>query len=386
MKKYYFKAQTTEGPISGLIDSHSKKSAKKELSNSGYMVTEIKKPRKFSNKVFWNFIEALHALLDENTTLSEALNLLTSTNSHTISGISSQLNNELSEGNDFLDALETVFYELDVAIISLLRVGYENAGLETSLLHIINAKTQKDALVVETQKAVAYPFFVLTVSLLVLVIIFDNVLPEFKGLIAQDSQSRLTIGIMSFAGKGYRTALTLFWSVIGFLCLIAMFRSTKVLRLILEKVLNQTPGLGKLLRMSTKLHFLENMSLALTLKSDLRHSLKFSVRGISNGYHQSLLLTVEKEILEGVSFEDALARTGLFERMELLRIGLAEKAAKLPETFQALSTSNIRSKQKWVQLVVQLLGPVAIIILGVIIFFVAFAVVTPMMSLQQSVG
>ena len=45
MKKYYFKAQTTEGPISGLIDSHSKKSAKKELSNSGYMVTEIKMPR-----------------------------------------------------------------------------------------------------------------------------------------------------------------------------------------------------------------------------------------------------------------------------------------------------------------------------------------------------
>jgi type II secretory pathway component PulF len=72
--------------------------------------------------------------------------------------------------------------------------------------------------------------------------------------------------------------------------------------------------------------------------------------------------------------------------MELLRIGLAEKAAKLPETFQALFNSNILTKRKWVQMVIQLLGPFAIIILGIIVFFVAFAVVTPMMSLQNSVG
>ena len=95
---------------------------------------------------------------------------------------------------------------------------------------------------------------------------------------------------------------------------------------------------------------------------------------------------VEKEILEGVSFEEALLKTGLFDRMELLRIGLAEKAAKLPETFQALFNSNILTKRKWVQMVIQLLGPFAIIILGIIVFFVAFAVVTPMMSLQNSVG
>jgi len=72
--------------------------------------------------------------------------------------------------------------------------------------------------------------------------------------------------------------------------------------------------------------------------------------------------------------------------MELLRIGLAEKSAKLPNTFKSLFNDNIRNYQKWINLLVQLLGPIAIIILGLIIFFVAFAVVTPMMSLQQSVG
>ena len=135
-----------------------------------------------------------------------------------------------------------------------------------------------------------------------------------------------------------------------------------------------------------KLVFLENISLALDLKSDLKKALQFSIQSVNNQYHKLLLTRLEKEILEGTTFEKALKQTGLFNQMELLRIGLAEKSAKLPNTFKSLSKNNMQNQQKWINLFIQLLGPFAIIVLGLIIFFVAFAVVTPMMSLQQSVG
>ena len=102
MTKYYYVAQTPGGPISGLLDATSKNLALKEISNKGYLVTEIKRARKFGKKAFWNFIEALHALIDQNTTLSEALTLLAAQNNQTISKISNQLNNSLSEGPTFL--------------------------------------------------------------------------------------------------------------------------------------------------------------------------------------------------------------------------------------------------------------------------------------------
>jgi len=386
MAKYYYTAQTPDGPVSGLLDATSKKLILKELLNKGYSVTGIKRARKFGKKAFWNFIETLHVLIDQNTTLSEALALLAAQNNRTIRKIADQLNGALSEGTDFLDALETVFYDLDLAIVSLLRVGYENAGLEKSLSQIIIAKSQKDELVRETQKAIAYPAFVLVISLFVLIIIFDNVLPEFRTMISEDSQSGLTALILSFSGKGYDTLLYIFWSTLGVLFFFAMLRSTKVTRLRFEKTLNFIPILGSFLRIKTKLSFLENISLALALKSDLKQALQFSVKAVSNRYHQVLLFRLEQEILEGTSFEVALTRTGLFDQMELLRIGLAEKSARLPATFETLYNSNVANRQKWVNLVIQLLGPFAIIVLGLIIFFVAFAVVTPMISLQQSVG
>ena len=386
MAKYYYTAQTPDGPVSGLLDATSKKLILKELSNKGYSITEIKRARKFGKKAFWNFIESLHALIDQNTTLSEALALLAAQNNRTIRKIADQLNGALSEGTDFLDALETVFYDLDLAIVSLLRVGYENAGLEKSLSQIIIAKSQKDELVRETQKAIAYPAFVLVISLFVLIIIFDNVLPEFRTMISEDSQSGLTALILSFSGRGYDTLLYIFWSTLGVLFFFAILRSTEVTRLRLEKTLDFIPILGSFLRIKTKLSFLENISLALALKSDLKQALQFSVKAVSNRYHQVLLFRLEQEILEGTSFEVALTRTGLFDQMELLRIGLAEKSARLPATFETLYNSNVANRQKWVNLVIQLLGPFAIIVLGLIIFFVAFAVVTPMISLQQSVG
>lgn len=386
MARYYYLAQTPEGPVSGLLNAYSKKFALKEISSKGYIVTEIKRTRKFGKKAFWSFIDALHGLIDQNTTLSESLALLALQNNRTISEISNQLVNRLSEGNDFLDALEAVFYDLDLAIISLLRVGYENAGLEKSLSQIIMAKSQKDELILETQKAVAYPAFVLAISIFVLIIIFDNVLPEFKTIVSEDSQSGITLLILSFSGRGYDTVLHIFWFTLIVIFFFAILRSTESTRLGLERILNFIPVLGPFLRIKTKLNFLENISLALTLKSDLKQALQFSVKAVSNRYHRVLLFRLEQEILEGTSFEVALTRTRLFGKMELLRIGLAEKSARLPATFETLYQSNIKSRQKLVNLIIQLLGPFAIIILGLIIFFVAFAVVTPMMSLQQSVG
>ena len=386
MKKYYYKAQTQDGSNSGLIEASSKKKAHEELLLRGCLVSQLYKVKKYSEKNFWNFIDALYSLLNQNMALSEALYLLASSNNGSISNIAHLLNEELSEGADFLAAMEKIFYSIDAEIISLMRIGYENADLPRSLKLIIAAKVQKSVLALETQKAITYPGFVFFVSIFVLVIIFDNVLPEFKILMDQDTQTSLIKFIMSFSGQGYQTVLYVLWYLIVSLFLVVLLRSTSLSKLIFEKTLNYLPILGSFLRMRSKLVFLENISLALSLKSDLEAAIQFAVRATKNEYHKLSLLNVKNAIFEGVSLEEALERTKLFDRMELLRIGLAEKSGTLPKAFQDLLDSHYQNQRKLVNFIIQLIGPVAIIVLGVIIFFVAFAVVTPMMTLQQSVG
>ena len=168
MARYFYIGQSTEGSISGYIEANSKSAANKKLTAKGYLIDQLKYSKKFNKKTFWNFIESLHALINENTSLAEAVFLLEAQENRTMSKIAKQINSGILEGDDFMKTLEDVFHGIDKSIISLLRIGYENAGLNISLSLIISAKSQKDEILRETQKAIAYPAFVLLISIFVL--------------------------------------------------------------------------------------------------------------------------------------------------------------------------------------------------------------------------
>ena len=122
------------------------------------------------------------------------------------------------------------------------------------------------------------------------------------------------------------------------------------------------------------------------MKSDLKTAIRLSVSATTNEYHKITLKRVEEEIFQGTQFGDALKRTKLFNQIELLRISLAEQSGTLPKVFQSLLDINRQNQRKKLNFLVQLLGPVTIILLGCLVFLVAFTVVTPMMTMQQTVG
>ena len=384
--KYYYKAHTPEGSKSGVLEAASKKNAANYLISNGYNIIKIRKAKKFNQKSFWNFVETLSVLLNQKVMLAEALHLLGSSKIDSISSISHFLNDELSEGNDFFISVENLFSDVEPEIISLLRVGYENGDLVKSLELVLKARAEKTAFIAEVQKAITYPAFVLIVSIVVLVIIFDNVLPEFKLLLNSNTQNPLTSFIMSFAGKGYQTLISGFWSTVSILFLYALAARNSKIRLAIEKCLEYVPLINDLLRLKTKLAFLQNISLALCLKSDLKTAIRLSVSATTNEYHKITLKRVEEEIFQGTQFGDALKRTKLFNQIELLRISLAEQSGTLPKVFQSLLDINRQNQRKKLNFLVQLLGPVTIILLGCLVFLVAFTVVTPMMTMQQTVG
>ena len=72
MARYFYIGQSTEGSISGYIEANSKSAANKKLTAKGYLIDQLKYSKKFNKKTFWNFIESLHALINENTSLAEA--------------------------------------------------------------------------------------------------------------------------------------------------------------------------------------------------------------------------------------------------------------------------------------------------------------------------
>ena len=107
---------------------------------------------------------------------------------------------------------------------------------------------------------------------------------------------------------------------------------------------------------------------------------------VTNPHHKTILTHIKSALLEGQTFRTALSQSGLFDDMQLAQIEIAERSNRLPQVVMDLDRSLVAERAHRMSLVSQVIGPISIIVLGIIIFLVAFVVVTPMMSLQNSIG
>jgi type II secretory pathway component PulF len=72
--------------------------------------------------------------------------------------------------------------------------------------------------------------------------------------------------------------------------------------------------------------------------------------------------------------------------MQIAKIEVGEKSKTLPKILNSIVVDLIEKRRQRFDLFSQLVGPFAIILLGIIIFLVAYVVVTPMMALQNTIG
>ena len=291
----------------------------------------------------------------------------------------------LQNGLQFHEVLTDLFPSVSVNTIAMLRIGAEKNGLSLAIKSIVQQKENKDALNSEIRKAIAYPTFVMFFALLTLVVVFDTVLPEFANLVDTQNLNWLQNVIISGAGKGYSSLLVGFWILIGLLFIYWVLSKSKFFNLKFYYLLNFVPGLRALQISSSRRSFFNAFSLALGLKCSLSDSVRLASVSIKNPLHLERVQKIPAQLTEGVLFSDALSEAGLVSGMDLATIKLAEQSNSLTETTLALSAKLQRERLTRITLVSQFAGPVAILVLGLVIFLVAYVIITPIISLQEAI-
>ena len=386
MPDFAYKGHSIQGPVQGMIAAPTKAGAQKQLRAQGISPKSIARTHQHNDAVFWIVLETLCILLQQNIKLSEALDIMQSQQNPKVRDAATRLLAKLGDGIPFPAALPQVFRSIPAQTLQLIDIGNRSAGLAQAVTLIKEerdfARKQKQDLT----KAVSYPAFVLLFSVVALIVIFDTVLPEFKQLLQGADLTPLQQVIMQAAGHGYSGFLTVFWSVIGVVgagYALGLHRPTQRR---LAQMADAVPLLGAALRARSQGQFLHALALALHLKSDVSEACVMAAKYVTNPHHKTILTRIKPALLEGQTFRTALSHSGLFDHMQLAQIEIAETSNRLPQVVMDLDRSLVSARAHRMSLVSQVIGPMAIIVLGIIIFLVAFVVVTPMMSLQNSIG
>ena len=385
MPLFEYTGLSIEGRVSGNIIAGTARDAREELQKKGVKVKELRKRKVLNENIFWKCISLLKVLMTQNVSLVDALKIAREQRDRKLSYAFGQMLIGLQNGLQFHEVLTDLFPSVSVNTIAMLRIGAEKNGLSLAIKSIVQQKENIDALNSEIRKAIAYPTFVMFFALLTLVVVFDTVLPEFANLVDTQNLNWLQNVIISGAGKGYSSLLVGFWILIGLLFIYWALSKSKFFNLKFYYLLNFVPGLRALQISSSRRSFLNAFSLALGLKCSLSDSVRLASVSIKNPLHLERVQKIPAQLREGVLFSDALSEAGLVSGMDLATIKLAEQSNSLAETTLALSAKLQRERLTRISLVSQFAGPVAILVLGLVIFLVAYVIITPIISLQEAI-
>ena len=385
MPLFEYTGLSIEGRVSGNIIAGTARDAREELQKKGVKVKELRKRKVLNENIFWKCISLLKVLMAQNVSLVDALKIAREQRDRKLSYAFGQMLIGLQNGSQFHEVLTDLFPSVSVNTIAMIRIGAEKNGLSLAIKSIVQQKENIDALNSEIRKAIAYPTFVMFFALLTLVVVFDTVLPEFANLVDTQNLNWLQNVIISGAGKGYSSLLVGFWILIGLLFIYWALSKSKFFNLKFYYLLNFVPGLRALQISSSRRSFLNALSLALGLKCSLSDSVRLASVSIKNPLHLERIQKIPAQLTEGVLFSDSLSEAGLVSGMDLATIKLAEQSNSLTETTLALSSKLQRERLTRITLVSQFAGPVAILVLGLVIFLVAYVIITPIISLQEAI-
>jgi type II secretory pathway component PulF len=386
MRFYDYKAQSITSEVHGSIEAKDKKTAAKILNVQGLKVIKIVQQKRFSEKIFWVFIRQLMILTNQNMVLADSIYVMTKQKNHTISSLANRVKIELESGKEFNLILTEVFPTVAKYTIGILRIGSKKRGLNHAISAVLSLKEMEDGLKQEINKAMAYPAFVTFFAVIALIVIFDMVLPEFANLSNPNTTNNIQKIILASAGKGYSSFIKLFWTAILFMTFIELGKRSNMFKELIYRMFVNLPIISKISKMQSSGEFVNSLSLALELNCDISEGVNLAASSVKHYLHKKKLLLVTHELKNGHSLSTALDQTSLFSKLDIASIQIAENSHSLKQTMKVLASENVKRRLKNLNLITQIISPVAILLLGAVIFVVAYTIITPMLMMQNTIG
>ncbi len=235
--------------------------------------------------------------------------------------------------------------------------------------------------------ALIYPAVVAVMSVVTVLILTVVVLPRFvvffKSLNAKlPLVTRMMLNFSGFVGRYWYFIALVIVVLIG--SFITMRRNSGG-RAILDSWLLRLPVVGDITQTSILERTMRILSSMLRAGVDLPRSMAVTAEAANNAVYRQALETIRDEMMEGQGLATPLARTGLFPgaARQMLRVG--EETGTLDAQLEVAAAYYSRELETKVDRATSLFEPAIIVVMGVVVGFVAVALISAMYGIYNQV-
>jgi type IV pilus assembly protein PilC len=235
--------------------------------------------------------------------------------------------------------------------------------------------------------AMIYPAVVFVMAIVTVVILASFVLPRFKTFFESFNATlplptRMLLSISNFFSNYWFVLLgILIVLVVGFMVL---FRWDKG-RAWIDSVILRLPVMGDLVQAVIMERICRILSSMIHAGVSLPEAMSVTSQASNNAVYKEGLNTVREEMMEGQGLSEPIARSGLFPgaARQMFRVG--EETGTLDEQLELAATYYNREVDIRIKRFTSLFEPAVIIFMGLIVGFVAVALVSAMYGIYHQV-
>lgn len=386
MKRFHYKIYDETGTLrEGTISGDSRQAVTREIYDREWRLVRLteekeehslwtgKKP--FSSRKTWALLAAeWSSLLSAGLTVTESLHLLENQLKPKERQVLQTVEQRISSGHQVWESFQMT-QAFPPFFISMLQVGELTGTLPRELMRVSAYYEKEEAFIQKIRTALAYPLFVLSFALAVLVVILTYILPSFE-MLFQTLQIELPTGARWALQVGL--FLRQWGGELGLLFLGSVLGGLVFLRTETGKRWRKEIFYGSIFyRRLLLIRFCLSLSALVESGKPLSEALTDAAEVVGNPKATQAIVTIREEVQKGGQLADALEKSGFSFPLvtELCQVGM--ESGELPKFLtQAAWIMTSETEQK-LQRFRAILEPLLLLFVGGITALVLFSVMLP---------
>lgn len=272
--------------------------------------------------------------------------------------------------------------------INMVRSGESAGRLEEILLRLAEARERDDELNAKVMAALAYPGLVLAVGGISIFVILAFFLPRIVGLIGGMTDTlpwptRIVLAVSGFFADHW---MWLAFTAAAAAYLLRRYATTARGRMTLDRAVLSLPLAGQFARDTDIVRFARTLSLLIGAGVAVERALDLAGQTLANRHlRAAVLAAVDGAVRQGATVAAGFRRSREIPEFVTSMVAVGEETGRIDEALNEVAAFYQRELDRDLRIATALLEPALILMVGLVVGFIIFAMLLPIFQVGQSV-
>jgi len=401
--KFVFKAKTKTGEMKeGTIDAPNKDSAISTIQKNNLfpifvtekegedslMKTLMKYYDRVTEKELVVFFRQLAILIEAKIPIVVSLTAILEQNqNHYFKRIIQEMINDVEDGVPLSNTMEKHKNVFSVIAINVVKTGEFSGNLSKSINYVADNIEKNYTLSNRIKSAMIYPAIIMVVFFIIGFLVITIILPKLTIMIKELKAevpwyTRMVIAVGDFMqGYWWAVLIIIFGFIGGFIYYLRTEKGHKEFDVVKIKI----PIIGNIFRGIYVARFAENLGVLLTGGIPIVQALETVSAVIGNVVYESLILKTAEEVKNGGQINVVLRNSPLMPPMVTHMVKIGEESGQIESVLKHIAKFYETETENATKNLSTLIEPILMIIIGVAVGFLAFAVLMPIYDIAGQI-